>query len=99
METVNPQNKSHRDLIDEACLYFAELERQNNERLSLSRALPRGRRRLAERLRLKERTIRRMWEVDRVASYHWEDIERATSGRVKAADFEAAKCTGSTARS
>lgn len=94
MATTSPEVKangrSHRQLVDAAIMLYAEAEIRKQTNLTMSRALARGLRRLAQDMRLDRRTVSRMREVDRVRPCYWPVFEAITDGRVTAAEFERA---------
>lgn len=78
---------THRDLIEQAYIGIAERKRKRDPAVSLNQAIDI----LARQLRVSRGAIHRMRTRNRVAPWHWRNIERITEGRVTEADFERAR--------
>lgn len=87
-----PNGKTHRDLIQAAEHYFADLVIRQYPALTYSRALAKGLRKLASEMGVDRSWVVHMRQSSHVPKRHWETIERVTQGVVKVKDFERARC-------
>lgn len=83
-------DKTHRDLVAAAESHLARQAVRLDPRLSFSRALAMATRELARALDVDRSWVVKMRQDNHVPQKHWQGIEEATTGHVKAEEFERA---------